>query len=415
MGRGPLRFCLSLALMLGAQGAWAQWRAERLEPLKNAFGASVSTQVEFEIEADRYHDLDLDRGARDAFAFTRIKLTPELLIKPSAEIDLHLEGRWETRRVLHDPADYGSEFVRTRLRSAYVLYQPSDGPWVLQAGRRRFRDDREWLFDEHLDALRVAWASGPFRTELSVSSVVIDPEPGDEVRRVIGFLQYAPAWGTLELFGIDTRVKDSEARPAWYGMRLRARPVQALRVYADAAWRRGRNGDTALRGHGFDLGGTWSFAGAWKPSVTAAYAHGSGDGRPGDGRDTTFRQTGMQDNNGRIAGVETFQYYGTVFDPELSNLSIQTLAAGIRPLPNTSVELVWHGYRRDSANARVRSGLEINPTGAGKDLGQSVELLLGHRTRHTRSSLALGWFKPGRAYVRRDAAFGVAAEFRAMF
>ena len=38
---------------------------------------------------------------------------------------------------------------------------------TLQIGRQRFKDEREWLFDEEMDAVRLSWVAGDALVELS--------------------------------------------------------------------------------------------------------------------------------------------------------------------------------------------------------------------------------------------------------
>lgn len=92
-------------------------------------------------------------------------------------------------------------------------------------------------------------------------------------------------------------------------------------------------------GWAVDAGVTWQTRLPGRPSLTLGYALGSGDGDPHDGRDRSFRQTGLQDNNDRFRGVDSFRYYGELFRPELSNLHILTASVGFPILKHSAVEL----------------------------------------------------------------------------
>ena len=394
--------------------AQAKQNSELKRHYSTSMGTSVSAEIEIEIAPEYYRNLDLRRAQDDAVSFTRYKLTPSFLFKPTDHVDVHLEFRVDAKQVHRDPESYESEFTRLKLREAYLLYEPSEvGSVIFQVGRRRFRDDREWLVDEHLDALRVRWGSGPFELDVSASSELIDSD--ESIVNLMGFAKYLADWGSAELFAIDRRDKDARAHPVWVGMRLRAHPRERLSLHADGAMRRGRDGAMRLRGYGVDAGATWILGGSSRPSLTLAYAHGSGDSNPHDRTDYTFRQTGMEDNNGRIAGVDTFQYYGIVSAPELSNLGIATIGFGVRPVDKASIELVWHGYRRHAHAARIRTALESNPAGRSRDIGQELNLLVAYRAKTWRANLALGWFSPGKAFRRADGVFGATGEIRMRF
>ncbi|MGI6657130.1 MAG: alginate export family protein [Desulfobulbus sp.] len=122
------------------------------------------------------------------------------------------------------------------------------------------------------------------------------------------------------------------------------------------------------------LSGFWLLCcllGALQPSLTVGYALGSGD-RKGGSVNRTFRQSGLQDNTCRFNGVEDFQMYGEVLDPELSNIGITTLAVGIRPSARSSLDLVHHLYRQDVGVSGRLPGARIRAraTGKSRDLGR---------------------------------------------
>jgi hypothetical protein len=55
---------------------------------------------------------------------------------------------------LDEPEPLAAGRPRLRLYEAYVLVGPA-APVGLQVGRQRFRDDREWFYDDYLDAVRL--------------------------------------------------------------------------------------------------------------------------------------------------------------------------------------------------------------------------------------------------------------------
>ena len=75
-----------------------------------------------------------------------------------------------------------------------------------------------------------------------------------------------------------------------------------------------------VRGWALDVGLSWKSRLALRPTFTLSVAVGSGDSNPDQGPDHAFRQTGLQDNNSRFSGVNSFRYYGELLQPELSNL-----------------------------------------------------------------------------------------------
>lgn len=377
-------------------------------------GANTSFQLEIEIDPEYYDNLDLDQATGDGLKYTKIKFTPTLLYKPNPQVDLVLEGRLERRHVFSDPADYKEAGSILKLREAYLLYEadPNSG-LAFQVGRRRFRDEREWLFDANLDALRLVFREGLSALEASVSGEIVDPE--EKVINLMLFGRYARSGHQFDAFLIDRRDRESDWHPRWWGLRARGETGLGQRYYLDTALRGGRDGSEHLGGHAFDFGLTHVFNVPWKPSMTASYAYASGDDQPDSGTDRNFRQTKLQDNNGKINGIDNFQYYGIVFSPELSNLALTRLALGLRPSQATSLEMVWHHYRRISVAADVKTLLEADPGAAGTDLGDEVDLLFAYKAKKWRCNLALGRFFPGEAYTLTKPVWGLTGELRIRF
>ena len=155
---------------------------------------------------------------------------------------------------------------------------------------------------------------------------------------------------------------------------------------------------------GFDLGSTYVFEVPLEPSITLGYAFGTGDRNLDDGKDKNFRQTGLQANEGDFNGVTDFNYYGELFDPELSNLSIFTIGAGIIPIEEKcSIDLVYHYYLQNEASDSLRDvGIDAEPDGQSKSLGSEIDLIIGYVNEGSKSifelAFVLGYFIPGKAF-----------------
>ena len=95
-----------------------------------------------------------------------------------------------------------------------------------------------------------------------------------------------------------------------------------------------------------------------------------------------------------------FRYYGEAFDPELSNMSIFTAGIGARPIPELSIDIVYHYYLQDKLSDEIRdSGLDADPTGRSKRLGSEIDLVIGFEaTEDVRVRGFLGYFMPGPAF-----------------
>ena len=141
--------------------------------------------------------------------------------------------------------------------------------------------------------------------------------------------------------------------------------------------RRGRTQQTQLRGWAADGAVTLRLPSRVSPSVTAGYAWASGDSSTSDGVDSGFRQTGLQDNSVRFGTWRRMRMYGEVFDPELANLKVVTLALGWRLRQGLGIDTVFHDYRQVVVRRRLAdSGFDARPNGRSPVVGQE----LVHRT-----------------------------------
>jgi hypothetical protein len=294
----------------------------------------------------------------------------------------------------------------------------------VEVGRLNFDDDRRWWWDEERDAIRAAWETktteiaiavarelGPERSDHSF----VEPEE-DGVFRVLGEASWD--WSpdhALELFLIyhDDRSRlerpgevvhaeredDSDARLTWLGARasgvLQLGARGFLGYWLDAGFVRGEERVVEfealsehrsavegsfkrdVRGWGVDLGASWIFAVPFEPRVFAGYAFGSHDPTPEDGTDRSYRQSGLQNNESGFGGVERYSGYGVLLDPELSNIRILTVGAGLSLLRSSSLDLVYHYYRQIEPAPFLRDArLEPELTGEHRDVGHEVDLVL---------------------------------------
>ena len=161
----------------------------------------------------------------------------------------------------------------------------------------------------------------------------------------------------------------------------------------------------SVRGVGLDLGLIWEMVDLpLKPTLTIGYAWGSGRNGEREVQQRGFRQTGLQRNKDRFRGVASFKYYGELFDPELANLEIWTLGAGLQFLRESSLDVVYHIYRQDVAADFLRDvGFKRDPFGLNKDLGQEVDVILGiEEWERFEIKAVFAMFRTGRAFAPGD-------------
>lgn len=358
----------------------------------------IGGRLEADVQPERNFDLNADR-ARD---LTEANGSAELLVeaRPHRLLGLLAKGSVNTTRILQD--DTGGQIGASewRLQQLFAVWRPPRARWAaLQVGRQDFDEPREWLYDENLDGARLHLRRGANRAEASIST-----RWQTEARALDGWTNWilvlrrdvARRW-TAETYAIHRRLeRDPDNRPLWVGLRSEGRLTSGLRHWLELSWLDGRLDGADMHAWATDIGLRVRLHEPSRLSVTAGWALGSGGADPADG----FRQTGLQDNNDKFGGVASFRYYGELLDPELANLAIATIGAGIRPLHDTSIDVVFHRYRQHHATPRlVNANLKARPDGIDPDIGTEWDLIVGfEEIPGVDLEYDVGLFDPGGAF-----------------
>jgi alginate production protein len=390
-------------------------------------GLLFGAKLELEVETLRNADLDRSRG--DDFAVFTPTFSLAFSYEPTDWLQAFVNFELQQNYIFDDDTEsrIPDDDLHLRVRDAYLRFKITEGV-ALQIGRQRFKDSREWLVDERLDAVRLLWQWEKWtldaswsRQNLGDDDALRGPSDDEETDNLLFSLRYdftEDLHASAYVLHRNDRTADAHS-PVFYGVHLDGEIVNDLEVWLEAAHVRGRDGDADIRGWGFDLGATYEFDHDTKPSITFGYAFGSGDKASTPDIDESFRQSGLQDNSAKYNGVTRLGYYGEVLDPELSNLSIITLGAGIRPTRRSSIDLVYHHYLQHHREAaRVRDADVRTPTnGRHHNVGGELDLVVGYREiKDLDIELTVGCFLPGEAYDG-DAgpAFLAALKFRYQF
>ena len=417
-------------------------------------GKPVQLGSSWQYTDERRDNFDLNRSnARDrSVREHEVKLEARALIDERTQVFAQIVGLHETRRTQGD----GRE-LRRSLKRGPMWWQRErmfGTPWSLQVGRVVLVDRRAWWWDEDLDALRLRYAGSGWRLDTGLARELARKSSADHsgiasaqrgVTRWFGQATWPwaqrhaidgfwlaqndassqPAAGAV--FASKDRTDPSDLNARWAGLRASGEwrfespsgSGSRLAYWADTAWLSGRErltpfagqdngslraGTTQSRmvsGNAFDIGATGTLALPLRPSLTVAYARGS----------SGFRQTGLQENKSRLGGVRRWQRYGELLQPELANLSVATIGAGVRVASNTSIELAAHRYRQVRAAEEVRDArLPTDPQGTNPAIGRELNLLVAVReSKNVEFLFKASHFKPGAAFApeRRDAARAV--------
>lgn len=414
------------------------------------FGKPLIIGPQLDSTLESRQDVALDPAAKDDVIQLEQELQVDFLYRLTERVALFLQGKLLYNALL-DAENRAHDVQWDLARGETWLYiGPLFGSALrLQIGRQEFLDKREWWWNADLDAIRLHYNRGAWHAQVGIAQEVatraldearIAPDEKN-VLRVLG--RFAWEWTeaqwiegfflvhhdhssrqALAMLVPTDRQDESDADLSWFGLRALGSRKMArlgrLDYWLDLASVVGHEirfqfdevDDTqsrvatrrqhAVYGWAVDAGVSWQSHRPWRPALTLGYAVGSGDSQPERGSDRDFRQTGLQDNSDRFAGVTRFHYYGELFQPELSNVHILTAALGFRLLPSSSVEFVYHAYWQVEPAPLVRAThIEAEPEGNTRHLGQEWNLVIGMQAwDHLEITLIGAAFRAGAAYGR---------------
>jgi len=381
---------------------------------------------EFEAELRYREDLSLGRRDDDDLRFS-LNLQLEFLYQLTANTSIYAEFDSHYQEELYSE-DHDTESTRKIKLGELWLAVGGFGNqrFGLQIGRQYFGDQREWWWDKQLDAVRIQYKADSFSTQfglganpttISTENDLLDPEDEDITWLLASadwewsrknhfeafFLSRFDRSATPEVGDIIAKEleDDEDGAISWLGLRsrgrLKASGAGKIYYWLDSGVVYGRESlidfdsigegnqsivdqrlERTINGWGMDLGATWESKLPYKPRLTLGYGRGSGDGNTNDSMDRAYRQSGLQSNDDKFRGVNSFRYYGELLRPELSNLTIKTIALGFPLWKDSSLEIVYHRYMQVHAADQLRnSRLRTNPEGVHRDIGEEFNLILG--------------------------------------
>jgi alginate production protein len=365
--------------------------------------------LENELDLTSRYDSDLD------------ELQPSLRVRWSGfwtpNLRSYVEARARRDYVLDSDLNTPSDEAELHLVQAWALWNGGPGlPVALAVGRQDYDEEREWLYDEYLDAVRAVWLPANdwcVQTSLIHAVTPLKEKSTTWTDALVVADHYLDKHNRLSAYLLSRRDSDAtrNREPLWLGLRYYGEPRRGLTAWGELSRMTGQDKYKPLKAWAMDLGGTMRLAGTpGSPALTVGYALGSGDDSGADGTDGTFRQTGYQDNSARLGGLSPVYYYGAVLNPELSNLGVLTLGAAVQPLRDSSLEVLWHRYTQDAPDNDVKGDLidpPARPNGISTELGWGLDFVVTapRLWNAVRAAWMIGIFEPGEAFApRRDRA-----------
>lgn len=372
-----------------------------------------------DLKLEQRENWDLDEGDRDRLGAQRMSVRTQLLWTPSERFTALFTPRYEVS-YRADEANSDEKAADLRISEAWgYLHDPFGIGLDVQAGRQEFVDDREWLYKRNLDGVRAVWRGSGVRIEGSATTVLDDGSDRDEhSQNLMLYVSNDDERRQVAAYVVDRRDdRAPDLYPIHFGARVLGEWVPQTSSWIEASIVRGYEGDVNVKGFGFDVGTTVELDRLDPVYFSVGFAYGSGDRQGSDGTDESFRQTGLQRNNGKLGGVTSFRYYGEVLEPELSNLAITTVGIGARLARRTSLDLVFHDYRQARASDELRdTNLDDDPDGEHEHLGRELDLVFGSKALKGHDfEVVLGWFDPGAAFPDADDAWVATFQWRWRF
>jgi hypothetical protein len=402
---------------------WVKFYMDKKPHVTGEISDKLSYGVAADVSGQRSHNLNL--GAVDDEDEDEIDFEADLglLFQPSKTFRSYLEFNLSFER--NSGNGSSARDVILDVNEAYIAFLSKNQNQALTLGRWSVSDDREWLFGEELDGVHFFSRGKDFAFEVMYAREQIlkkdllddhdDNEPDYAYARAYANL---PGDAVGSLFGLYQMGRDpGDADLLWLGASFAGSTESDIEYWVEMAHVRGTEKGRTVRGYGVDAGLTKTFMQfRANPRLTAAIAFGSGDN--GTGTDTGFRQTGIQDNEARFGGRKSIKYYGEVFDPELNNLTILTLGAGVDAFKHSSIDFMYHYSFQNRRSAKIRdSNLDQNPSGTNRHLGHEIDLVVALREfENLDIDLIGGVFFPGAAFSPgKDPAYVLGIQFSMEF
>ena len=262
---------------------------------------------------------------------------------------------------------------------------------VVSAGRMRFSDAQRWSADASVDGVHYGFKGEDFNIELAAFAGTYNDEGMYALAHASRFSE------TEQLGGIAIlESEDGEERlhlSGYWSNRLSdslSYTFNAGATFGDAA-----NGQSF--GVAADLRVIKKLGDhEWNPQLTLGLAAGS----------KGFAQTGIESRKTYDGGQTQFHRYGYVYQPDLTNLAVATVAMGLRPSRMFSIDVTANAYAQTEKMAREQEArVRGTTTGRSRFLGVEASLVGAWRpTKQTKAELGLSLFKPGSAYENRGSA-----------
>jgi hypothetical protein len=153
--------------------------------------------------------------------------------------------------------------------------------------------------------------------------------------------------------------------------------------------------EKSISGRAWDIGAHYKFANN-QDSFALSYAYGSGGS-------SEYREPTLTNNRSDYLSKSlSFRYYGSFFNPELTNIKIASLYYVHKfDIPGRTAVVALHNYKQVEASASqyIASSYTVAPNGYDANLGNELDLILGQYMKGQYNwRFVLAYFLGGSAY-----------------
>ena len=291
--------------------------------------------------------------------------------------------------------------TRLRVKEAHLSYALSP-TYRLSLGRMRFSDPRRRAMDAAGDGVHLGYKTPSWGWEAALFKDAF----GDRGVYALAHAQRYERHKVQGLYGLIETLED-EARiyvSGYAQSKVKGAPQFDLGitgVFGDAA-----NGKSS----GWSADATITKAFTFQnlnPHLSLGLAFGT----------EGYVEPRLASHKAKEGGQAQFKRFGTVFQPELTNLAVASVAVGLRPSRKFSLDLRAHAYAQLNAStvapvARVTG----RTTGLSRHVGHEVSLVGAWRAgKSSKIEFGAGLFKPGKAYENRRSSSRLFVRFTQYF
>lgn len=308
-----------------------------------------------------------------------------------------------------------------RLTQAYVqaseLYYT---PLTAKIGRQYLNFGKGFLISDNeyeinFDAARATMDFYPIIVDavyarlVERSSQAITAVDADDASMFVLNGHYAADRWNAEAYVIGLVDVDTHYQPVTFGLRADVWPLEALQVWAEAAFQQNQYSKAQdLNAWAGTLGASYTFEFTWHPTIALLGVIASGDDNP----------TNLSDDYDGFQELFEYNYYGYAYSPRLENIHVINARISVLPMENLSLTFdYYHYWQMEEAVQSMGDPFQDNggiPTltnGLNDDLGHEFDVIAEYDyTEDVSTQLYAAWFLPGSAYTPEDTAFEIRGE-----